>query len=806
MTRTLILLFLALLLFACSTSDETSNLNENPFSNALWISGDDPLPESDSLFYLDHPAPLLRKEFVLKRMPSTAGLWITAAGYYTVWINGEKISDQQLAPAWTDYSKRIYYQRFDIADYLHKGKNVIGIELGNGWYNPLPLRMWGHLNLRERLPVGKPRVLASMIIDTGKKEKIQVISDAGWKTSQGAVRRNSIFLGELHDYRAEPMGWQLSKFDDSSWNFVELTSSPGGDLMEEDFPPIRKTARLKPKAIWQNGPGKWTIDFGQNMAGWMRYEGQTDPGDTIRFRFGERIWPDSTVNTLTAVCGQIKRAGVGGPGAPAIAEQVDVFVPSENGEHFEPRYTFHGFRYVEMTRNPELDNFGVGKEDFIAFRVGTDLKKIGVIESDLEWLNQIQEMVEWTFTSNIFSVASDCPAREKFGYGGDMSANAEAWLYNYDMKNIFIKFLRDWKDAMRDGKFVDTAPFIGINYCGIAWESNFLMLQEWLFKFYGDVDLLREWYSYNQQWIVKAIGIHGMDLVRDGLSDHESLIPVPVELIGTAYYYSSLRTMQKFAAILSDSPSEKKYRSYADNIQIIMRDSLWNQPVIDFENKQTWLATMLYHNILADEDQQRALKMLTDDLVDRNNQLTTGIFGTPWLLEVLSRYGYVQQAFDMVSRKDFPGWRHMIENGATTLWETWKESDNTYSQNHPMFGGVSTWFHKWIGGIDPVDGGFARLMLHPAPVVGLDKFSVSRNIAGKEISLSWSRSSSKIVFDLLIPKNTEIIWVPQLLKPTQLETITGPDGSVSTSDKPQIIFNDPGRFRIIYNIENQDEN
>jgi len=800
MIRPLILLLFVVVISSCSTTDHTSNLNENPFSDALWISGDDPLPESDSLFYLDHPAPLLRKEFVLKRKPSTADLWITAAGYYTVWINGKKISDQELAPAWTDYSKRIYYQSFDISDFLKRGKNVIGIELGNGWYNPLPLRMWGHANLRERLSVGKPRVLASMITDSEKKWAKQLASDGSWKNSQGPVIRNSIFLGEFHDYRAEPVGWKFEGFDDSAWDLVDVVSSPGGNLMKEDFPPIRKTVRLQPKAIWQNEPGKWTIDFGQNMAGWMRYEGQVDPGDSIRFRFGERIWPDSTVNTLTSVCGQIKRAGVGGPGAPPVAEQVDIFIPSENREHFEPRYTFHGFRYVEMTRNSESDTFDVEEDDFIAYRVGTDIKQIGAIESDLEWMNQIQEMVEWTFTSNIFSVASDCPAREKFGYGGDMSANAETWLYNYDMKAIFVKFIRDWKDAIREGKFVDTAPFVGINYCGIAWESNFLMMQEWLYKFYGDLNLVREWYSYNQQWIEKAIEIHGLDLVRDGLSDHESLIPVPVELIGTAYYYSSLRTMQKFAALLLDSQAEKEYEEYADQIQIIMRDSLWHKPVNDFDNKQTWLATLLYHNILADEDQQWAINMLSDELLYRGNQLTTGIFGTPWLLEVLSRYGHVQQVFDMISRKDFPGWRHMIENGATTLWETWKESDNVFSQNHPMFGVVSTWFHKWIGGIDPVDSGFARMMLHPAPVIGLEKYSVSRNIAGKEIALSWLKTSSEIVFDLLVPEDTEIIWVPQLVDPTKLETIIGPDGSLRTSDMSQIIFNDPGRFKITYKL------
>jgi len=801
MSRPFILLPFLISIIACSTSDNTSNLKENPFHNALWISGNDPLPQSDSLYYLDHPAPLLRKEFFIKRTPESAGLWITAAGYYTVWINGERIGDQQLSPAWTDYSKRIYYQRFEVAEYLQKGRNVIGIELGNGWYNPLPLKMWGHLNLREHLTVGKPAVIASMVINQGERKSDRIISDGSWKCKSGPISRNSIYLGECHDYRNDSKGWQLTGYDDSDWKQVELITVPEGQLMEADFPPIRKTARLKPKKIWQNESGKWTIDFGQNMAGWIRYDGSVKPGDTIRFRFGERIWPDSTVNTLTAVCGQIKRKGTGGPGAPSIAEQIDVFIPSDNREYFEPRYTFHGFRYVEMTCSSELADAGIKESDFTAFKVGSDISKIGFVESNLEWLNDIQSMVDWTFTSNIFSVPSDCPAREKFGYGGDMSVNAEAWLYNYDMKDIFIKFIRDWKDAIREGKFIDTAPYVGVSYCGIAWESSFLILQDWLYRFYGDMELLRDWYSYDQQWIQKALDIHGMDLVRQGLSDHESLIPVPVELIGTVTYYNSLRIMEKFAGLLSDSQSEEEYHSYADKLLVIMRDSLWNHPVDDFENKQTWLASLLYNNILQESDQAEALNLLKEDLSLRSNQLTTGIFGTPWLLEVMSKYGLVQQAFDMVSRKDFPGWRYMIENGATTLWETWEESDNVYSQNHPMFGVISIWFHKWIGGIDPVDDGFARMILHPAPVTGLDEFSVRRNIAGKKIALSWSRTSSEIVFDLVIPENTEIIWAPQLLVPTQLETITGPDGLINIPHTPQITFNHPGRFVIIYNIE-----
>ncbi|MBT3241655.1 MAG: family 78 glycoside hydrolase catalytic domain [Bacteroidetes bacterium] len=793
---------LLLLVVSCSQpQDNTRQLESDLLASAMWIGSDEELPIEDSLFYLDHPAPLLRKTFELKKAPENALIRITAAGYYVLWINGKVIGEQELAPAWTDYSKRIYYRDFDVTEELRKGVNVISIELGNGWYNPLPLRMWGHVNLRERLNVGNPRCIATLSIEDARGKQTLIETDESWLWHPGSVIRNSIYLGEWHDDNKFLTGWKNAGFDDSDWGKVAVLGSPGGQLQLADFPPIRKTATLKPVKLWQNEPGKWIVDFGQNLAGWIKYEGPANKGDSIQFRFGERIWPDSTLNPLTAVCGQIKRAGTGGPGAPDIAEQIDVYIPSGQNGLFETKFTFHGFRYMEVTGLPARDVSEIDPNSFTAFRVGTDVATSGSFQAESEWINDIQKMVEWTFTSNLFSVASDCPAREKFGYGGDISANAEAWLYNYEMKSIYVKFIRDWKDAMREGKFVDTAPYVGINYCGIAWEGSFMMLQDWLFKFYGDLDLVREWYPVNQKWIRKAQDIIGLDLTREGLSDHESLIPVPVELIGTAYYYKSLRTMQKFAALLEDTESAKEYGEYADQIQIIMRDSLWNHPIKEFKNKQTWLATLLYHDILAPADQQKAITMLTEELARNDNRLTTGIFGTPYLLEVLSKYGHVQQAYDLVSRKEFPGWRFMLENGATTLWETWKESDNVFSQNHPMFGGVSMWLHKWIGGIDPVDGGFTRMMIHPAPVNGIDKFSVTRSYNGKEVGVSWKRSKSIIEFELLVPDNSEIIWMPQLLLPTQLETILGPDGAVMTSDNPQIVFNDPGRFKLTYKIK-----
>ncbi|MCD6331945.1 MAG: family 78 glycoside hydrolase catalytic domain, partial [Bacteroidales bacterium] len=527
---------------------------------AEWIAASEMLPVSDSLFYLDHPAPLFRKSFRITSPVVHAELVVATAGYQTVTLNGREIPGQYLSPAWTNYSKRIFGRKYDVTDWLLKGENVIGVELGNGWYNPLPLRMWGWLNLRDWLPVGQPRFILVLKVTGRNGQDTWIRSDSSWVWQSGPVIRNNVYLGTWYDARKEIDGWDTPGYSDTTWKHARIMTPPGGIIEEAFFPPIRKTATLKPVSIWQTESGSWIYDLGQNFAGWIHFHAPAQRGDTLIFRYGERIYPDSTLNPMTAVCGQIKRKGVGGPGAPDIAVQKDLYIASGAVADFEPRYTFHGFRYVEI----QGLHLSPGKNILTGFRAGTDFQKAGSLKFNADWLNRIQTMVEWTLRSNYFSVPSDCPAREKFGYGGDMNQNAETFLYNFNMKSIYTKALYDWKDAMQPDGFVDTAPFVGIHYCGIAWEATFMLLQEWLYTFYGDTTLVADWYSYDREWMNKAENLLGNGLVTQGLSDHESLEPVPVELIGTVYYYKSLRIMEQFASLMHDDPGRQHYRQQAN--------------------------------------------------------------------------------------------------------------------------------------------------------------------------------------------------------------------------------------------------
>ncbi len=767
------LLWLALAAFLSLTSCQFQG-DSSPLSEAVWISDNEPLPSEDSLFYLDHPAPLFRTSFSIEGQVRKAELYITAAGYYETWINGRPVGGQQLDPAWTDYRKRIYVTKIDVTDQLVKGENIWGIMPGNGFYNPLPLKMWGGRNIRKALPVGKPSVIASLCVTLRSGKEVKISTSGDWLWTSGPVIRNSVYLGEWFDARKATANWCLPGTDLVAWKPVTAVEGPGGKLLEAGFPPIRVTKWIDPIAIRSDSLNRTIVDFGQNLAGVPRIRIKADQGDTIRFRYGELLYADGSVNPMTTVCGQIKRHGVGGPGAPDVAEQVDIYIAGgADPEFFQPRFTFNGFRYMEISG---LD-YIPAKEDIQAGRMNTDVQAAGRIKSSSEYLNKLNEVCQWTFLSNLFSVQSDCPAREKFGYGGDINATAEAYIYNFDMQSIYQKVIYDWVDAMKKDGFIDTAPFVGIEYCGISWESAFLFLQDWLLIHYQDIDLIRELYEMDREWMDKVARLHPGLLVDDGLSDHESLLKVPVELTGTCHYLQAARTMERFARLLGKESEAGSYAGLAEKIRTVLIDKFWNEPDIEVPNKQTLLASLLYFKVLDPDQEKLALARLLETIQQNDYHVTTGIFGTKYLLDALSSNGRTDIAYKMVTQSGFPGWKHMLDQGATTLWETWKESDNTYSQNHPMFGSVSEWYIKWLGGIQPdqENPGSGVILLQPRPVKDLGALTSEKTVAGGTIRSKWWWEGEKLHLEFDVPPGKEAEWVPESKK-SAIEVIDHPKG------------------------------
>ncbi len=771
------LFFLLLILVWINVSGKEKNPGFANLDQNKWISNCSQVLTDDASMYGIQSAPLFRREFMVDVAKiSKATLYITAAGYYKATLNGERIGDIYLDPALTTVSKRIYVTEYDLTSILKKGANCLGVALGNGFYNPLPLRFWGTYNLRNALPTGMPAFTARLVVEYANGKISEISTDDAWKFASGPILRNSVYLGEWYDARNELPGWNRTGFNDSNWTKACIVNSPTTKLQPRFFPPVKITDKFSPVKISSLAKDVYLADMGTNFAGIYKIRMKGNTGDTITLRFGERVYDDNSLNPMTTVCGQIKHKGQGGPGAPDIAWQTDTYIFGGNGEiWYSPEFTFHTFRYMEikgLKYKPETS-------DIQGMALNSAVEECNHFECSSELLNSIQKITTRTFKSNLVSVQSDCPARERFGYGGDINAVSESFICNFDMHDFYRKTISDWVDAMKDSIFIDTAPFVGLQYCGISWESAFLMLQDKLLLYYGDTEIVKEMYALDLKWMQKVARLHPDYIVNKGLGDHESMIPVPVQLTGTAHYLQAAGIMKRFAALMGDLANEKKFAELETTIRSKMQEAFWKASDGRNEkmNKQTLFSSLLYSGVIPENEKRVAVDSLTTSIKKGvNNHFTTGIFGTKYILEALSQAGLTQQAFDIVNSREYPGWGFMIDRGATTLWETWKESDNTYSNCHPMFGSVSEWFYRWLGGIRPDANhpGFQKFHLEPQTPEGLTYVKTSYKTPFGYIRSDWEKTTAgKTKYTISVPKGTTAMFKIDAKKGLALEIYCG---------------------------------
>ena len=431
------------------------------WAGAVWIGDGKPQPTNDAAFYEDDPAPLFRKTFLVTNAVKEARLNIVGLGCCEARLNGQPLCETALAPLWTPYGKRVLFDTYDVAARLRKGENVLAVELGNGWYNPLPMRMWGRFNPREALTVGRPCLIAKLEITYADGTREAVVSDLSWNMSEGPLLRNSLYLGEVYDARRETPVWRPAA----------RVTGPAGRLQPREAPQIGVRSTWQAHGVSEPKPGVYVVDAGRNLAGQALVRlGVGEAGERITLRYGELLNKDGTVNGLTAVCGQIKRAGMGGPGAPALAEQSDVYVRRGGGsETYRPRFTWHGFRYVQiegLKKKPSVNDVTVSA----LASAGRDACRF---ECSSPLFNGIHQVCRNTFLSNVFGVQSDCPARERFGYGADIAVTTEAFIFNFDMRAFYAKTIQDFADeAAEDGWFTETAPYVGIADRGFGGRSG----------------------------------------------------------------------------------------------------------------------------------------------------------------------------------------------------------------------------------------------------------------------------------------------------------------------------------------------
>ena len=752
---------------------ETAMLNKSDWQ-AQWIGDGRPQFEHDEDFYQDDPMPLFRKTFASNKIIAKARLYICGLGYYEAYINGEKVGDHLLDPGWTAHRKQALYATYDITDLLQKGSNTIGVMLGNGWYNPLPLRLFGRYNLRDYQQTGRPVVKAQILICYQDGSSETICTDNTWKTKQGPIIRNNVYLGEHYDARLEINNWNTNRLKDNNWQSAVISEGPSGELSSQMQPAVKVKEVIKPVRIYEQKPGVYIVDMGKNFAGVAKINVKGQAGTKINLRYGENIHGDGSLNWLTTTAGHIKSMWNmrGGPGAPADAIQEEQYTLKGKGvETYAPHFTFHGFRYLEVTGwpgKPELKNFE-------GLRMSADVIPDGEFSCSNEMFNQLHEATLRTFMSNIFSVESDCPGREKMGYGGDMVAVSESFMYNFDMGNFYRKTVRDFiNDQTPEGGMTEIAPYTGIADRGLGgesgplgWQLAFPYIQKKLYEFYGDKKIIAESYPYfvKQMDFINSKTIEG--LFHWDIGDHMALDPRAEAFSACCFYYAHVRLIAEFASILGKTEDAIKYEKLGENIRSAIIRKYYIPATGRFDNAtQGAQVFALYYGL--SPDPEATMKVLLNEYERHNWHVATGIFSCKMAFDVLRENNLNEVAYRVADQRDYPGWGFMLAKGATTLWESWEYPDNANSQNHPMFGSTEEWFYRSVLGINAAEPGFKKIIIKPQPAGNLRWAKGSyRSIRGKIVS-DWKIEGNTYTLSVEIPANTS---ATVYVKTTNSETV-----------------------------------
>lgn len=740
---------------------------------AKWIYDGSKPPTEVNGFYEDNPAPQFRKNFTLGDNIKSARLYISGIGYYEASINGELIGNRKLDPGWTNYDKEILYSTYDVTSLVKKGENCIGVILGNGFYNPIPMPIFK--NLREFLSVGQPCLKAQLLISYSNGKKEWIYTDESWTFKDGPILRNNVYLGEKYDARRELKDWNKPNSNNQGWiNAIEVPMPPQGRLIAQMQPPVRIREVIRPTRMTETRPGEFVFDLGQNIAGVARIKVKGPKGTCITIRYGEDVYSDGSLNVMTSVAGQRKKvwnANRSEKGAPQTAWQEDTYILKGDGEEiWTPRFTFHGFRYIEVTGwpgRPTLDNIE-------GIRLSADLQQTGRFESSNKLLNKLHRVLDYTFTSNVFSVESDCPAREKFGYGGDIVCVSRTFCYFYDMHNFYIKALRDFANDQRPaGGFTETAPYNGIASYGfgdgsgpIGWQLAFGFLQKQLYDYYGDTKIIESFYPHLKKQ-VDFLCTQAKDFIIERcINDHESLDKRIPALFATAHFYHHAILIAEFASIIGKRADETKYELLSSKIKDAFITKFVNEESGKIGNgTPAEQALGLFYGLIPQHLNEKVTNMLLKSIEERDTHITSGIFGTYMLLTVLDDLNRNDIAYKMVNQPDFPGWGHMINSGATTLWETWKYSDNVFSHNHPMFGSVGEWMYQSLLGIKSITPGFKDFYIKPQPVGDLQWVKGSYDSVRGRISCQWKIEKGVYTLKIHIPANTRAkVYIPNNCK------------------------------------------
>ena len=713
--------------------------------------------------------PIFRKSFVITKDIKNAFVHISGLGYYELYLNGGKVGDHVLDPAQTNYDDYALYVTYDLSNDLKRGNNVIGVMLGNGFYNQN--KVWAP----NGLSYGKPLFIFQLNVEFSDGTKAQIISDESWRWANGPVINSNVYGGEQYDARKEIYKWNTGENPLGDWMQVQLAENHPPKLVAQSLPPIKRMKEIPAVRIIKITKSKYVFDFGQNFAGWVRLKVTADAGTKITIKTSEEIFANGALDS-----GSI---GVFATGV----EQTDIYTcKGGDFEIWEPRFTYHGFRYAEVT-GPFTNSVNDLLKGIVLY---SSVDNAGSFKCSNEQLNKLHDLAKWTLKSNLHGIPTDCPTREKCGWLGDAHAIAPMSIYNFDMESFWIKYLFDIRssskgeirtlfykswDTLEERVKPNGIPFMvapGKRKNGIAspdWGTAIVQLPWYLYMYYGNLSILKEFYSDMKNWVNYIDGLATSNIVEFGLGDWcppGSVVPLepPVSLTSTAFHYFDLSILQRSAELLSYNVDAE----YFKNKKNIVKNTFLNR-FYDKENKsfggQTANALALDMDLVPTGDEYAVSNNIANESAKRfDNFLYTGIFGLSRLFNALSHYGNEKAAYSILNKKGYKSFEFMWnKHDATTLWEILpidsfylKRTDKGWerSHNHPMQGGYDKWFFENILGIKPDAPGFQIIHMEPEMMDHLDWAKGQYNSPYGIIKSSWKREGDILYWDFTIPPNS----------------------------------------------------
>ncbi|MCB0044490.1 MAG: glycoside hydrolase family 78 protein [Caldilineaceae bacterium] len=713
-----------------------------------------------------NPAPYLRREFELGDAIQSARLYVTAFGVYEAYINGRPVGDQVLAPGWTVYDRRLRYQTFDVTDLLQSGANVVGAIVGDGWYRG----RFGFGGGRMNIYGDKPALLAQLEVTYADGTTERIVTDADWRAATGPIRVSSIYDGETYDARLEMDGWAVPGFDASAWSDVGILPRDLAILTAPVGPPVRRMAEFAPVSIIQSPSGKTLADFGRNLVGRLRITVEGEAGRTITLRHAE-----------------VLEEGELGTRPLRTAEAVDRYTLRGGGvEEYEPYFTFHGFRYVEIENWPgELR-----ADNLTAVVLYSDMERTGWFECSDPLLNQLHENVIWSMRGNFLDVPTDCPQRdERLGWTGDIQIFAPTAAFLYDVSGFLRSWLADLaaEQAKLDGAVPHIVPDILGDGAAAAWADAAVIVPWVLYQRYDDPLILADQFESMCDWVDYMVQAAGDNFLWDiGFQFGDWLDPAappdkPWEartdkaVVAGAYFVHSAALTARTAAILGRTADEVRYAEVAANAKAaFIREYITPAGRMMSDTETAYALAIAFDLLPTDEQRRRAGDRLATLVRDGGYRIRTGFVGTPLICDALCDTGHYETAYRLLTQRECPSWLYPVTMGATTIWERWDSMlpdgsinpGEMTSFNHYALGAVADWMQRTICGLAPDAPGYGRIAIKPRPGGGITQAEVRHLTPYGPAECAWRIENGRIHMSVVIPPNT-----------TALVSLPGNDGS-----------------------------